>query len=400
MGPQHAKLVRDYLDRTSADTLSLLERLARIESPSSTPASQDAVLAIIAGELQGLGYRVRRLPGRNTGGHLYAAPQGRVRGQPVQLLLGHCDTVWPLGTLESMPLAREGDTLRGPGVYDMKAGLAQIVAALRALRALELRPDVQPLVLVNSDEEIGSRESGRYIRRLARVADRALVLEPSLGPAGKLKTLRKGVGRFTIKVRGKAAHAGLDPQAGASAILELSHVIQKLFALNDAQRGVSVNVGMIDGGLRPNVIAPESSATVDVRVPTQEDAQRIEAAIRQLRPETLGVALHIEGRFGRPPLERTPANVALWAIAQETAKALGFALEEGMAGGGSDGSTTSLYTPTLDGLGAVGDGAHAPHEHVSIDRIAERSALLTLLMLAPPMKASGNPAASAGGVHP
>jgi len=386
MGLQHAEALRAYLERTSAQTLALIERLANVESPSSTPAAQDEVLSLFADALQAVDYKVRRWHGRTTGGLLYAVPMSRPRGQPVQLLLGHCDTVWPVGTLEGMPLSREGDALHGPGVYDMKAGLAQIVAALGALRALELHPAVQPVVLVNSDEEIGSHESGRYIHRLARVADRALVLEPSLGPGGKLKTSRKGVGRFTVKVKGKAAHAGLDPQAGASAILELSHVIQKLFALNDAQRGISVNVGMIDGGLRPNVVAPESSATVDVRVPTQEDAQHIEAAIRQLRPETPGVALHIEGRFGRPPLERTTGNLALWALAQNAAQALGFELEEGMAGGASDGSTTSLHTPTLDGLGAVGDGAHAPHEHVSIDRIAERTALLALLLLAPPLR--------------
>jgi glutamate carboxypeptidase len=303
----------------------------------------------------------------------------------VQVLLGHCDTVWPIGTLESMPVSIQDGVMRGPGVYDMKAGLVEMVFALKALYSLDLEPSVQPLVFINSDEELGSRESTRYVRALARLADRALVLEPSLGPSGQLKTARKGVGRFTVTVQGKAAHAGLDPGAGASAILELSHVIQKLFALNDPERGASVNVGMIDGGVRANVIAPESSAVVDVRVRTQDDAVRIERAILDLTAETPGVTLRIEGRIGRPPLEHTPANRRLWMLATDLAESIDLALEEGTAGGGSDGNTTSLYTATLDGLGAVGDGAHAAHEHVDLEQLPERCALLALLLLSPPL---------------
>ena len=203
---------------------------------------------------------------------------------------------------------------------------------------------------------------------------------------GKIKTARKGVGRFTVTITGKAAHAGLNPEAGASAILELSHVIQTLFALNDAQRGVTVNVGMIDGGLRANVIAPESSAIVDVRVLTQEDAARVEAMIKALEPQTPGVSLHIEGRIGRPPMERTAGNQRLWHSAQELARELDIELQQGTAGGGSDGNTASLYTPTLDGLGAVGDGAHAAHEFVDLKRMPERGALLGLLLMSPPLR--------------
>ncbi len=213
-------------------------------------------------------------------------------------------------------------------------------------------------------------------------------MEPSLGPAGRLKTARKGVGRFTVTVQGRAAHAGLDPTAGASAILELSHVIQKLFALNDPERGASVNVGVIDGGVRANVVAPESSAVVDVRVENAEDAQRIERTILALEAETEGVTLRIEGRIGRPPLERTPANRQLWRMATRFAEELDMPLDEATAGGGSDGNTTSLYTATLDGLGAVGDGAHATHEHIHVSQLSERCALLTMLLMAPPL-ASG-----------
>lgn len=397
MNDGYAKDLLGYLEQTREQSLELIERLARAESPSMVPESQAGVLGVLAEALNEQGFRVRRLRSRTYGGHLYAARQERSHGKPAQLLLGHCDTVWPLDTLATMPLVRDGDQLRGPGVFDMKAGLAQIVGALRALRHLGLEPSVDPVVFINSDEEVGSQESTRHIARLARAVDRALVLEPSLGPTGRLKTARKGVGRFTIRVQGKAAHAGLDPQAGASAILELSHVIQKLFALNDAERGISVNVGLIEGGLRPNVVAPESSATADVRVPTADDARCIEEAIFSLKANTAGVTLKVEGRFGRPPLEPTPGNRALWTLAQDAAHALGFELQQGTAGGGSDGNTTSLYTPTLDGLGAVGDGAHAPHEFISIARLAERTALLALLLLAPPMKTIRQRAARAAG---
>jgi glutamate carboxypeptidase len=284
-----------------------------------------------------------------------------------------------------MPVRLEDGMLRGPGVYDMKAGLTQIVFALRALHALAIEPQVAPVVFVNSDEEIGSIESAEHIHRLAPQMNRAFVLEPSLGLSGKLKTARKGVGRFQITVHGRAAHAGLDPEKGVSAILELSHVIQKLFALNDSGRGISVNVGIIEGGTRSNVIAAESQAIVDVRVPTQADADEIEVAIRALQPETPGTHLEISGSMGRPPLERTPGNRALWRLAQEAARAIDLPLDEGVAGGGSDGNYTSLYTATLDGLGAVGDGAHADHEFIFVDSLVERAALLAALLTAPPL---------------
>ena len=298
-------------------------------------------------------------------------------------MVGHCDTVWPIGTLQTMPLVCANGSLSGPGVYDMKAGLVQIIYALRSIHALGLQPPVVPLCFINSDEEIGSRESTRYLRALAQQVERCLVLEPSLGRSGKIKTARKGVGRFTVTVQGKSAHAGLDPGAGASAILELSHVIQKLFQLNDPEHGTTVNVGVIDGGIRPNMVAPESRAVIDVRVLTVADATRIESAIHGLEAETPGVSLRIEGAIGRPPMEPTEANQRLWRIAQTLGNEIGLALEQGTAGGGSDGNTTSLYSATLDGLGAVGDGAHAQHEFIDTDSLGERCALLTLLLLSP-----------------
>jgi glutamate carboxypeptidase len=347
------------------------------------------VHTVLAANLDALGFEVRELPGPRSGGHLYARPRRRAHGAPLQLLLGHYDTVWPAGTLVSMPFAVEGDRVRGPGVYDMKGGLAQLVVALATLRGLGLEPSVTPVVLVNADEEVGSRESGRHVRRLARAAFRAFVLEPSLGIEGRLKTERKGVARYTVVVHGRAAHAGLDPAAGASAILELSHVIQALFALNDPARGITVNVGTIDGGLRPNVVAPESRAVVDVRTRTLADAEAVDTAIRSLAPVTPGTSLSVEGGLGRPPLEATARNRALFAKAQRLAGEIDLPLDGGLAGGGSDGSTASLYTATLDGLGPVGDGAHAAHEYLEIGPTLERAALLALLLLAPPVSHGG-----------
>jgi glutamate carboxypeptidase len=363
----------------------LLKDLVLMETPSTDPDSQMQIRQRLKTEFEEIDYRVNLVPGRSSGGHVYAAPKNRRKQQPAQLMIGHCDTVWPIGTLQTMPLVLEDDTLRGPGVYDMKAGLVEMVYALRAIESLGLTPGVAPLCFINSDEEIGSHESTRYIRALAQRVDRCMVMEPSLGLSGKIKTARKGVGRFTVTVQGKAAHAGLDPGAGASAILELSHVIQKLFELNDPEHGTSVNVGVIDGGIRPNMVAPESRAVVDVRVETQAIAEQVEATIHGIEAVTPGVSLMIEGHIGRPPMEHTDQNQRLWRIAQELGEDLDLALEQGTAGGGSDGNTTSLFTATIDGMGAVGDGAHAHHEYIYVDLLPVRCALLTLLLLAPPL---------------
>lgn len=378
-----AERLLTHLRGREAAMTELLHQLVEVESPSSEGHTQEAAFTRLTEALDSRGMRCRRIRGDNSGGQLLAMPAERRRGLPCQLMIGHIDTVWPVGTLDGMPLVNDGERIRGPGVYDMKAGLVQIVFALEALLACDIPLPVTPVVFVNSDEEIGSHESTRQIVRLARVASRAFVLEPSLGRDGRIKTRRKGVGRYRIRVRGRAAHAGLDPESGASAILELSHQIQKLFQLNDPQRGISVNVGMIDGGLRPNVIAPESSAVVDVRVPDQASAETVDRAIHALQAVTPGVSLAIEGRFGRPPMEPDEAGRALWQAARKVGAELGLELQEGTAGGGSDGNTTSQYTPTLDGLGAVGDGAHAEHEFIFVDHLAERAALLAGLLMLP-----------------
>lgn len=373
--------LRARRDRMAA----LLTELAEAESPSDVPRAQEHVQQILYYALRERGLRVRHICGRQTGGHLLAVPHDRRQGRPMQLVVGHSDTVWPIGTVDTMPVRIDTDRIVGPGVLDMKAGLVQAIFALEALQANGAHPDVIPVLFISSDEEIGSHESTPHICRLARISDRAFILEPGFSREGRLKTARKGVGRFVVRVEGRAAHAGLEPERGASAILELSHVVRQLFELNDPERGITVNVGTIEGGLRPNVIAPSGQADIDVRILEVEDMQRVRDAISRIHPTTPGTKLTIEGDFGRPPMPHTPGNRRLWQRAQAAALVLGLEIDEAMVGGGSDGNTTSQYVPTLDGLGAVGDGAHSPDEFVFLDRMPERAALLARLMMDPPL---------------
>lgn len=361
--------------------VDLTTRLVACESPSRDPEATGRALESVSAALGDVGLRRRRLRGRTTGGLLFARPAGY--GCPYQLLIGHADTVWPVGTLERMPLERDGDRLAGPGVFDMKAGLAQLVFALDLLRERGWRPPLTPAVLVTSDEEIGSPESERWVRRLAAGAERVYLLEPALGPEGSLKTARKGTGRFEFRVVGRGSHAGIAPEEGISAIQELAHLVHRLHALSDRERGVNVNVGEVRGGTRPNVVAAEAHAVVDVRVPTAEEARRVEREIRSLTVTTPGATLELEGGIFRRPMERTPGNRALWRAARRLGSELGLALSEGTSGGASDANLTSLHAPTLDGLGAVGGGAHADDEHVVVSAMAERCALLVGLLLLP-----------------
>ena len=306
---EHVRGLRD-------EFVDFLSGLCEVESPTDHPQTQNGVHELLGPALEDLEYDVRIVPGRVSGNHLLAQPKRRTRRSPTQLLIGHSDTVWPLETLERMPVHVDEGRLHGPGTLDMKGGLSLIVFALRSLQDLGLEPDVAPVIFVNSDEEVGSPDSKRHVRRLARASSRALVLEPSLGPRGLIKTARKGVGRFEITVHGRASHAGLDPEAGASAILELSHVIQELNGLNDPARGTTLNVGLIGGGTRSNVVAAEARASVDVRVATSEDGRALEERVRAIEPVTPGVSLTIEGGVRIAPLERTPRNVELWEQAR------------------------------------------------------------------------------------
>ncbi len=381
--PVAPEVLKDHLAGRLDAMVELLSDLVRVESPTDVPSSHARAHEILVDAWARIGYRNRFIPGQKTSGHRLFAPADRVRGEPVQLMVGHLDTVWPLGTLDDMPVRREDGLLRGPGVFDMKAGLVMMIFAVEALQALSIPAPVTPLAFVNSDEEVGSPESRREVQRLARIASRALILEPALGATGKVKTARKGVGHFTVAIQGQAAHAGLDPEAGTSAILELSHVIQALHGLTDLERGLTVNVGVIEGGTRPNVIAARSEARIDVRVLSMKDAEEVTEAIMGLEPVVPGVTLEITGGIEAPPLERTPRNRRLWDQTRQLGAELGLELDDVTAGGGSDGNTTSQYTATLDGLGPRGDGAHAEHEHIVVESLAERTALLAALLAAP-----------------
>lgn len=384
MSDRVAKRILNHVRDQQDLLVSLLGDLVCAESPSAEPAVHERARHVFMSALIELGWHVVEAGHVDGPRHVYARPAQRTKGGMTQLVIGHYDTVWPVGTVADRPFTVDGNIIRGPGVFDMKGGLVQLILAIKTLQELGLQPEITPVIFINADEEIGSRTSTRYIRMLARFANRALVLEPALGDDGDLKTERKGIGRFTVTVHGKAAHAGLDPGGGASAILELSHVIQKLFAMNDPDSGITINVGTIDGGVQPNVIAPHSTAVVDVRVPTIVEGDRVEKQIHGMKPETPGVRLRIEGAIGRPSMEPTARNEALWQQAVAAASDLGLQIGRAKVGGGSDGNTTSQYTATLDGLGAVGHGAHAPHEFLYIDRTLERAALLALLLLAPP----------------
>jgi glutamate carboxypeptidase len=362
-----------------------LRSLVEHETPSRDGPALDAFAASLADRFRALGAsEVQTIPNPDpsAGGHAVRARfPGRDEALPPTLILGHFDTVWPTGTLARMPWRIENGRAHGPGVYDMKAAIVQFTAAWQSLSEAGQTPARPTVVLFTPDEEIGSPGSRPLIESEARAAARVLVLEPPLA-GGILKTARKGIGAFTLTITGRAAHAGVEPEKGASAVVELAHQILAVTALNDLASGTTVNVGVISGGTVPNVIPGSATARIDVRAWTTSEAARVESALRSLKPVTPHTSLSIDGRFNRPPMERTPAIAALFAQAQTLAHdSLGQDLAEGSTGGGSDANfTAALGIPTLDGLGTDGAGAHAEHEHIRIDSLPDRVALLALLL--------------------
>jgi glutamate carboxypeptidase len=357
--------------------LDTIEGLVRLESPTDDKAAVDRCGADLAQRLSAMGARLTTITATTAGDHLRAEFG---RGSRQLLLLGHFDTVWPVGQLELMPLSRDGDRLKGPGVLDMKAGISLGMLATRALFDISPPSDTRVVMLWTTDEETGSQTSRALLETEARQSAAVLVLEPAL-PGGVLKTSRKGCGEYEIVVHGEAAHAGVDPGKGVSAIRELARQILAIETLQDLSRGVSVNVGIIEGGSRPNVVAAQARARIDVRAPTMSAAADVDAQLRALTPHLPGARLEIHGGFGRPPMERTPGVARLYEIAQTIGSDLGQQIAEGTTGGGSDGNfCAALGIPTLDGLGALGDGAHALHEHVLVSALIPRAALLAALL--------------------
>jgi glutamate carboxypeptidase len=371
--------VLTYARANQEQTIRLIRRMVECESPSDDPAALSRMRDVISSEVSPLA-RVREV----RGGHLqceFYLPGKRKQGQI--LVLGHFDTVWPVGTLARMPFRREGGRLWGPGVLDMKSGIAFFVCAMRALRKLDMPVARRVLLQLNCDEEEGSPSSRPVTEREARRSVAVLVLEPGTGPDGKLKTARKGGGVYEVSVHGKAAHAGVDFSAGASAVVELARQVDRIASFTRLERGITVNPGVIAGGTRSNVVAAEARVEVDVRFGRSRDAPALDRKFRKLKPFDKRCTMEVSGGLDRPPMERTPAIGRLFRAARKLAGELGVEVEESMTGGGSDGNyTAALGVPTLDGLGAVGEGAHAPNESILVDRIADRTALLAKLVQA------------------
>ncbi len=365
--------------------VSTIRDLVEIESPSDDKAAVDRLSEVVARKFTALGGAARIHRSNDFGNHLQVDFAGRSNGKPV-LLLGHYDTVYPMGTLHKMPCRVEGDKLSGPGVLDMKSGIALMLSAIAAMRnwhATDGRSELpSPVsVLLVSDEEVGSDSSRAITESLAKKAKAVLVLEPSYGFEGAVKTARKGVGEYTIKAIGRSSHAGLDFQKGVNAIRELARQIEQVSRFTDLNKGLTVNVGIVNGGSRTNVVPAEATAQVDVRIARMKDAAGIDQKMRGLRPFDRKCKLEISGGINRPPMERTEGVAALYAQAVGIARDLGWKLDEAAVGGGSDGNfTAGMGIPTLDGLGGVGDGAHAVHEHILISELPRRAALLASLI--------------------
>lgn len=359
--------------------------MVECESPSDHPPGVDRLVALIADRVGGFA-RVRTFPGGRFGRHLrceFTLPGVRRKKDGQILALGHSDTVWPMGTLGAMPFRAARGRLWGPGVLDMKGGIAFFIFAMRALRELDMPVARKVVLQLNSDEEVGSESSRALTEEAARQSAAVLVLEPGTGLEGKLKTARKGVGGYTITVRGKASHAGVDFSNGANAIVEMSRQIERIAGFTRLDRGITVSAGVIRGGTRSNVVAAECAAEIDVRAPRDRDRRYLERVFASLKPFDKRCSIEVAGGLNRPPMERSAGVRKLFGIASALADELGVKLEESSTGGGSDGNfTAALGVATLDGLGAVGEGAHALNESILIGRIADRTALLAKLVAA------------------
>lgn len=356
--------------------IELIRAFVECESPTDSPADVKRFMALVSDAVSNVA--TSRLTPERALVCRFKLP-GRARDGRV-LALGHADTVWPLGTLRQMPFRRAKGRLWGPGVLDMKAGIAFFIFAMRALMELEMAVPHEVVLLVNPDEETGSKGSRCVTESLASKSHAVLVLEPGTGLSGRVKTARKGIGTWTVKVHGIASHAGVDFAKGASAVLELARQIEAIAGFHDPERGITLNPGVISGGTRSNVIAAEAWAEIDMRVPRASDAKALERKFRALKPFDKRCRLEVAGGLNRPPMERAKGTADLFDLARRIAGELGVDLEESSTGGGSDGNfTAALGIPTLDGLGAVGEGSHAAHESILIDRMADRVALLARL---------------------
>ena len=370
-----------YFEEQRDDIVQTIRQLTELESPTDNKSAVDRLGVQLAGRFEGLGGHAKFHRTRDFGDHLQIDFAGKRSGKPV-LLLGHYDTVYPMGTLATMPCRTADGRLWGPGTLDMKSGIAFMLHAIKALRTWHEDTLPRPVtVLLVSDEEVGSDSSRHITESLAKRSSAVLVLEPSFGLQGAVKTARKGIAEYTLTVTGKAAHSGLDFEKGESAILELARQIPVISKFTDLKRGRTVNVGLISGGTRVNIIPPTAQASIDVRIAQLKDAKGIHRELSSLKPFNRRCKLEIKGGLNRPPMERAGGVVTLFNQASGLARNLGWKLEEAAVGGGSDGNfTAGLGIPTLDGLGGVGEGAHASHESILLSEIPRRTALLAALI--------------------
>ena len=367
-----------YAQSHTDDIVDTLRQIVGLESFSGDKAGVDALSAYIGSRLEDLGARIEIVPQTDFGNHMLAD----IGDGPDQvLILCHMDTVWPRGTTQQRPFRVQDGFAYGPGVLDMKAGIAITLHALGSLRELERLPKQRVRILFNSDEELGSTTSQQLIQDEAKKSTHVFCLEPSFGKEGALKTARKGVGMFTVKVTGRAAHAGNDPQNGISAVEEMAHQIIKLHSLTNYETGTTVNVGVANGGSVRNQVAPFAEGLVDLRVTSLDEAKRAEEAILGLSPVLPGARVEVSGGLNRPPMERTDATAKLFEKAKGIAQATGITLTETQVGGGSDGQfAAAVGVPVLDGMGGVGEGPHAENEYIYIDALPQRVALLAALL--------------------
>ena len=362
---------------------ALIRRFVECESPSDDAAAVTRFAELVADTVAPYA-KVRTHAGGRFGKILTAELRlpGRKKSGQV-LALGHSDTVWPMGTLRTMPFRQADGRLWGPGVLDMKAGIVFLLFAAQGLRELDIPAPSKLLLQLNPDEEVGSEASRALTEKNASRSKAVLVMEPGTGLTGKLKTARKGVGDFTVTVKGRASHSGVDFAAGASAVVELARQIGRIATFTQVSRGITVNPGVISGGTRTNVVAAEAHAEVDIRVLKLKDAPMLEKRFRSLKPFDKRCTIAVSGGLNRPPMERSAGIVKLFKLARKLGGEVGVTLEESLTGGGSDGNfTAALGIPTLDGLGAVGEGAHAANESILVDRMADRTALLAKLLAA------------------
>ncbi len=365
-----------YFESRSEALLETIREFVEVESPSDNKLAGDRMGAILARKFEALGGHATVHRAEDYADNIQIDFPGREGVKPV-LLLGHFDTVYPLGTLAKMPCHITNGRLHGPGVLDMKSGIALMFYTIEALKAWHGSLPRPVTVFLVSDEEVGSNSSRKITEALARKSTAVLVLEPAAGLRGAVKTARKGVGEYTLTVEGVAAHAGLDPGKGHSAIVELARQITSISKLNDLKQGISVNPGVIRGGTRTNVVAAEAVVEIDVRIKSASQAKHLDRKIRGLKPFDKRCKLSVEGGINRLPMERTAGVAALYKRAQAVAKQIDWKLEEAAVGGGSDGNfTAGMGIPTLDGLGGVGEGAHAVHEHIVISELPRRALLL------------------------